>query len=109
MALNYFVGQTPPPQSDQITPVRPHGSTGQTGLGAMVLYASSPEPIATLPPVQVGSGRSSEVPDFVVPYTTVAHGTLPAVPVGVGVSYGSMPNPQLNSHLQHNAPNPLVQ
>lgn len=73
----------------------------------MVPYASYLEPIATIPPVQTGSGQSSEVPNFVAPYTIVAHGTLPMVPIGVGISYGFMS--QIGSRLQRNVPNPLVQ
>ena len=51
MPLNCFAGQTPPPPSGQNRPVRPLGPTGQTGPGAMVPYPSSPEPLATIPPI----------------------------------------------------------
>ena len=62
MPLNYFAGQTPPPPSGQNRPVRLHGQAGLTGHGAMVPYPSSPEPLATIPPVQAVSGRSGEIP-----------------------------------------------
>ena len=71
MPLNFYDGQKPPKQYNANRAVIPvtqtgpigHGGpvptgqtgipTGQTGPGALVVYQSSPEPIASIPPVQV--------------------------------------------------------
>jgi hypothetical protein len=71
-------------------PVRPLGPTDQTGLGAMVAFPSSPEPIVTIPPVQAASGRSGG-------NTSVAQGIPFMVPFETGIGYGYAPNPQVNS------------
>jgi hypothetical protein len=95
MSLNYFTGQTPPPQFVQNRPVRPVGSTGQTGAGAMVPFSSSSEPIVTIPPVQAASGRSGG-------NTSVAQGIPIMVPFETCTRYGCYAhNPQINSCLQH--------
>jgi hypothetical protein len=94
MPLNYFAGQTPPPPFGQNRPVRPMDPTDQTGIGAMVPFPSSSEPIVTVPPVQAASGRSGG-------NTSVAQGVPIMVPFETGVGYGYAPNPQVNSRLQH--------
>jgi hypothetical protein len=71
------------------------GPAGQADPGAMVLFSSSPEPIVTIPPVQAASGRSGG-------NTSVAHGIPIMVPFETGNVYGYVPNPQINSRLQHN-------
>ena len=71
MPMNFYDGQKPPEQCNVNGTVRPVAQTGQTGLGgpvptgqtgfptgqtgpgALVAYQSSPEPIASMPPVQV--------------------------------------------------------
>jgi hypothetical protein len=95
MLLNYCAGQTPPLSFGQNRPVRLVGPTDQTGVGTMVHFPSSPEPIVTIPLVQAASGQSSG-------NTSVAQGIPIMVPFEIGIGYGYTPNPQTNSHLQHN-------
>lgn len=58
----------------------------------MVQYVSSPEPLATIPPVQAVFGRSGGIPSSANP-----------------VVHGSTHNIETNSRLQHSVPNSSVQ
>jgi hypothetical protein len=61
----------------------------------MMPFPSSPELIVTIPPIQSASGRSGG-------NTSVAQGILIMVPFETCIGYGYIPNPQINSRLQHN-------
>ena len=97
MPPNYFTGQSPPPgtvRPSQAEPARPVPSTGQTGAsaggsvgpvnqtgqtGAMVL-ASVSTPALTPIPSSVAPGRTDELENFVLLYTTRSYGEPPFPP-----------------------------
>jgi len=78
MPMNYYEGKKTPKQYSAIrspglvsqTNQTGYGgpvSTGLTGSGALVAYQSSPEPIATIPPVHVDLRRTNGFADYWVP------------------------------------------
>ena len=85
MPINFYYGQKPPEQYNangavrpvsQTGPIGPGGPvpTGQTGLGVLVAYQSSAEPIASIPPVQTDFSPTNRFTGYCVPpYATMAY------------------------------------
>ncbi|RLM78508.1 hypothetical protein C2845_PM12G10520 [Panicum miliaceum] len=85
MPMSYYDGQKTPEQyianktagSVLQTGQTSYGgpvTTGQTGFGALVLYQQSPEPIASVPPVQADPSRTNGFAGYCVPpYTTMTY------------------------------------
>jgi hypothetical protein len=63
-----------------------------------VAYQSSPEPIASLPPVRTDFSRTNRFTDYCVPqYATMTYNPYTMPPQSSSFSYGAMPN---NGYLQ---------
>ena len=107
--MNFYGGQKPPEQYNASGAVRPVSQTGQTGLGgpvptgqtgpgALVAYQSSPEPIASIPPVQADFNQMNGFTGYCVPpYATMTYNPYTMPSQSSGYSYGAMPN---NGYLQ---------
>ena len=80
----------------------PTGQTGiptdQTGPSALVAYQLSPEPIASIAPVQADFSRTNGFTSHCVPpYATMTYNPYTMSPQSLGFSYSVAPN---NGYLQ---------
>ena len=67
--------------------------TGQSGPGALVTYQSSPEPIASIPPVQTDFSWKNRFTGYCVPpYATMTYNPYTMSPQSLGFSYSVAPN-----------------
>ena len=111
MPMNFYDGQKTPEQYNAHGAVRPvsqtgptgHGGpvpTGQTGIpigqtgpGALVVYQSSPEPIASIPPVKADFSRTNGFTGYCVPpNATMTYNSYTMPPQSSGFSYDAVPN-----------------
>jgi len=117
MPMNFYDGQKPPEQYNANGTVRPVAQTGQTGLGrpvptgqtgpgALGAYQSSPEPIASMPPVQADFSRTNGFTGYgVPPYATMTYNSYTMPPQSSGYSYGAMPNHGYSQQTPYTQPN----
>jgi len=87
------VSQTGPTDLSGPVPIGQTGfTTGQTGPGALVVYQSSPKPIASILPVQADFSRTNGFASYCVPpYATMTYNPY-TPPQNLGYSYGAVPN-----------------
>ena len=116
MSMNFHNSQETPEQYNAHGAVRsvsqtgpighggpvPTGQTGipigQTGPGALVVYQSSPEPIASISHVLVDFSRTNGSASYCVPpYAVMAYNPYTMPPQSSGFSYRAAPN---NGYLQ---------
>ena len=116
MPMNFYDGQKPTEQYNANGAVRlvsqtsptGHGGlvptgqtripTGQTGPGALVVYQSSPEPIASIPPAKADFSRTNRFTGYCVPpYAIMTYNPYTMPPQNSSYSYGAKPN---NGYLQ---------